>query len=112
MPSPTPPENSASTAPTATGTASGPARPPRERHSAETHAITEPKSVQTVAVRPFEQRLQRILALVDPGMQVATLGEPGRDGSDRERLRIDGVDLVPGDRRGHRGLRHPAHRVG
>src|SRR5580704_12748586 len=70
------------------------------------------RSVEAVAVRPFEQRVQRVDGIVDALVQVAELGEPAGLGGDRELPGVDVVDLVPGDRRGDGRLRHAAHRVG
>jgi hypothetical protein len=64
-----------------------------------------------VAVRPLEQRGDVEHGVVDPGVQVADGGVAGRHGRDREVARVDVVDLVPGDGRGHRPLRVPPHGV-
>ena len=47
-----------------------------------------------------------------PWCRSPSCGEPAGHGRDREVARVDVVDLVPGDRRGHGRLRHAAHRVG
>ena len=54
----------------------------------------------------------RVGGVVDAPVQVAEPGEAGRHGGDGELARVDVVDLVPGDRRGHGRLGHAAHRVG
>src|SRR5580704_12237751 len=69
------------------------------------------RSVEAVAIRPFEQRVQRVNGMVDALVQVAELGEPAWHGGDRAIPRVDVVDLVPGDRRGDGRFRHAAHRV-
>src|SRR5262249_57660379 len=95
MPWPTPRENSASTAPTATGIGSGQARPRRGRHSAETASrdVDMPRLLQAVAVSPLEQRPQRIVVVVDSGVQVAEPGETSGHRPDREPFRIADLHL-------------------
>ena len=50
--------------------------------------------------------------VVDAGVEVAQLGVARRHRGDRAVAGFDVVDLVPRDRRRHRRLRRPAHRVG
>src|SRR5664279_53232 len=68
-------------------------------------------AVTLVPLRPFQQRVQREHRVVDAGVQVAQLGEPGGNGRDRALPGDDGVDLAPGDRGGHGPLGNPANRV-
>ncbi len=69
-------------------------------------------AVAGVAVGPLQELVEEEDGVVDAGVQVAQLGEPGGDGGDGEVARVGVVDLVPPDRRRHHGLGHPAHRVG
>ena len=52
-----------------------------------------------VLPRQLQQRVQRAHCVVDPRARVSDPGEPRRDRLDRERLGLDGRDLVPRQRR-------------
>src|SRR6266568_3558761 len=71
-----------------------------------------PVLVQTVAVCPLQQGVQRVGGVVDALVQVTEPGEAAGHGGDGAFAWLDVVDLVPGDRGGHGRFRHAAHRVG
>src|SRR5207344_1893090 len=56
---------------------------------------------RSVALVEGEQWLQRLERPVDRGPRVTSAGDPSRHGGDRELVRRDVVELVPGERRGH-----------
>src|SRR5215211_5555691 len=61
---------------------------------------------------PVHQRLEGVDVVVDGFVEVAQLCETSRNSLDRERLRVDVVDLVPADRRRDSALRIATDRVG